>query len=114
MIYISIIIIVLTIAILKDTRIEHYKRDYCGNFYRDLYDVQESNIKLPIWAVTLIILLGLVPIANVILFLIGLVVYWYHLTPEKYADEYYMFSLRGDNLITKFLLFIKKILSITI
>jgi hypothetical protein len=106
-IIIAIIFILITIYILKDTHVKVYYRGYYAKL-REEYD-----LKLPVWALLLIILVYLIPIVNIIAFVAFLIFYIVHAVwdPKDCEDETHMFSLNGNNWVTKSLLAIKEILN---
>lgn len=105
-IIIAIIFILITVCMLKDTHVKVYD-DYFSKL-REEYD-----IKLPVWALLLIVLVYLIPIANIIVFVVFLVFYIIHATwdPKECDGETHVFSLNGNNWVTKSLLAIKEILN---
>lgn len=71
-IIIAIIFILITICVLKDTHVKVYGRGY----YVELQE--EHDLKLPVWALLLIVLVYLIPIVNIIAFVAFLVFYIVH------------------------------------
>ena len=106
-IIIAIIFILITICVLKDTHVKVYS----GNYYSKLQE--EYDFKLPVWALLLIVLVYLIPIVNIIAFVAFLVFYIVHAVwdPRYREDETHVFSLNGNNWVTKSLLAIKEILN---
>ena len=72
----------------------------------------EYDIIVPLWAALIIVVLGLLPTANIILFAVFIIFYainaWWD--PDECENYTHVFSLRGDNIITKALLKIKNLL----
>lgn len=106
-IIIAIIFILTTVCVLKDTHVKVYD----GGYYAKLQE--EYDLKLPIWALLLIILVCLIPIVNIIAFVAFLVFYIVHAVwdPRECDGEAHVFSLNGNNWVTKSLLAIKEILN---
>lgn len=103
---IAILIIILTLSILKDTHVEVYYRSY-GPKLKEEYDVV-----IQLWMVLIIVALGLLPIANIILFAAFIIYYAIHAgwDPNKCDGYTHVFSLKGKNAITRCLLVIKNLL----
>lgn len=103
---IAFFIILLTICILKDTHVEEYHR--CHEKVRL---INEGDVEIPKGVMLIIILLGLIPMVNIILFMIFIAHYaahsLWHL--DKYSDYIYVLSLKGNNIITRCLLRVKKL-----
>lgn len=108
---IGILIIILTLGILKDTHVKVYYRS-CGLCRLD----KEFDLALPIWSVLIIVILGLLPIANIVLFITFIIYYVVHVEwdPNDLDGCIHVFSLKGMNIITKFILVIKNLLCIKI
>ena len=106
-IIIAVIFILITVYILKDTHVEIIKTG-CRNKLLEEYD-----LKLPIWALLLIVLVYLIPIVNIMVFIAFSVCYIIHTVGDlvDYGDKIYVFSLNGNNWVTKSLLAIKEILN---
>ena len=104
---IAILIIILTLSILKDTHVEVYYRCYCSAELRREYDVI-----VPLWRALIIVVLGLLPIANIVLFVAFIIYYAIHAgwNPNRCDSYTHVFSLRGDNIVTKGLLKVKNLL----
>lgn len=104
---IAILIIILTLSILKDTHVEVYYRCYGPAKLQEEYDVI-----VPLWMALIITVLGLLPIANIILFAAFIIYYAIHAgwNPNECENYTYVFSLRGDNIVTRGLLKVKNLL----
>lgn len=104
---IAILTIILTLSILKDTHVEVYYRNYSSAKLQEEYDVT-----LPIWMVLIIVILGLLPIVNIVLFTVFIIYYVIHAgwNPNVCDDYTHVFSLKGKNAITRYLLVIKNLL----
>lgn len=104
---IAILIIILTLSILKDTHVEVYYRCYGHANLQEEYDVI-----VPLWMALNITVLGLLPIANIILFAAFIIYYAIHAgwNPNECENCTHVFSLRGDNIVTRGLLKVKNLL----
>ena len=104
---IAILIIILTLSILKDTHVKVYYRCYGPAELQEEYDVV-----IPLWMALIIAVLGLLPIANIILFAAFIIYYAIHAgwNPNECNGYTHVFSLRGDNVVTKGLLKVKNLL----
>ena len=105
---ISIIFILVTICVLKDTHIKVYY-----NYYYKNECAYEYDYKLPIWALLLIVLIYLIPVVNIVVFISFSICYIIHTVGDlvDYGDKIYVLSLNGNNWVTKSLLAIKEILN---
>lgn len=105
---ISILIILFTICILTDTNVEKYRM-----INGEMQIVETYKIGVPLWAILVIVLLGIVPWLNVTLFGIFIIFYFIFSLEEYWCEldnEATVLSLDGGNIITKCLLKIKKLL----
>lgn len=107
------VMIIVTVLILKDTHVKVYWTGYSSN-YANIDD--EYDFGVPIWAVLLIIILGFVPVLNVVLYIAGYTYYIIHAmwNPNKMTGYTHKFTLRGENLLTKIIKRIWKILNLCI
>lgn len=82
---------------MKDTHVKVYYRFYSPT---------------ELWEALIIIVLGLLPIVNIVLFVAFIIYYAIHAgwNPDNCDDYTYVFSLRRDNIVTKGLLKVKNIL----
>lgn len=104
---IGIILIALTICILKDTHIQEYTWDYKRRL------ANEYDLKLPVWVILVIILLGSIPGFNIAFFLAFIGYYIAHVVSDMVSVfTYYVWkpSLKGKNWVTKAILLVKKLL----
>lgn len=104
---IAILIIALTLSILKDTHVKVYYRNFGPAKLQEEYD-----IIVPLWTALIIVVLGILPIFNIILFAVFVIYYAIHAgwNPNECENYTHVFSLRGDNIITKGLLKVKNLL----
>lgn len=93
-------------SILKDTHVKVY--DCFGKVKLK----QEYDVTIPIWVALIIVILGLLPIVNIFLFTVFIMYYAIHAEwNHDYCIGYtHVFSLKGENAITKCLLVIKNLL----
>jgi len=96
---IAILIIILTLSILKDTHVKVYYRCYGFAKLQEEYDAAIS-----LWMALIIVVLGL--------FVVFIIHYAIHAgwDPNECEDYTHVFSLRGDNIVTKGLLKVKNLL----
>ena len=95
-------------SILKDTHVKVYYSGFCSpTELREEYDAA-----IPLWVALIIIVLGLLPIVNIVLFVAFIIYYAIHAgwNPDDCEDYTHVFSLRGDNIVTKGLLKVKNLL----
>ena len=104
---IAILIIILTLSILKDTHVKVYYKCYGRAELQEEYDVI-----VPLWVALIITVLGLFPIANSVLFVAFIIYYVIHAgwNPDRCDNYTHVFSLRGDNIVTRGLLKVKNLL----
>lgn len=104
---IAILIIILTLSILKDTHVKLYYRCLGSAKLQKEYDTI-----IPLWRVLIITVLGLLPIVNIVLFIAFIIYYAIHAgwNPDDCDGYTHVFSLRGDNIVTKGLLKVKNLL----
>lgn len=103
---IAILIIILTLSILKDTHVKVYYGYHAAELQ------EEYDAIIPLWEALIIVVLGLLPIANIILFAVFIIYYAIHTgwDPNKCEGCTHVFSLRGDNIVTRGLLKVKNLL----
>lgn len=104
---IAILIIILTLSILKDTHVEVYYRSFgCARLQ------EEYDVIVPLWAALIIVVLSLLPITNIVLFVAFIIYYAIHAgwNPDRCDNYTHVFSLRGDNIVTRGLLKVKNLL----
>lgn len=104
---IGVVLIALTICILKDT----YIKKYTWDFRRKL--VEEYDLKLPVCLILVILLLGSIPVLNIVTFLGFIGYYVAHVVSDiDSVSTGYIWkpSLKGKNWVTKVILLIKRLL----
>lgn len=94
-------------SILKDTHVKVYYSYYTRTELKREYDVI-----FPLWGALIIVVLGLLPRANIVLFVAFIIYYAIHAgwNPDRCDNYTHVFSLRGDNLVTRGLLKVKNLL----
>ena len=94
-------------SILKDTHVKVYHK-----YYGSAELQKECIVVVPLWMALIIVVLGLLPIANIILFTAFIIYYAIHAgwNPNRCDGYTHVFSLRGDNIVTKGLLKVKNLL----
>lgn len=107
------VMIIVTVLILKDTHVKVYWTGYSSS-YANIDD--EYDVKVPIWAVLLIMILGFIPVLNIVLYIAGYIYYIVHAmwNPNKMTGYTHKFVLRGENFLTKVIKKIWKILNLCI
>ena len=103
---IAILIIILTLSILKDTHVKVYYG------YSITMLEQEYDVTMPVWVAFVIVILGLLPTANIFLFTVFIIYYAIHAgwDPNSCTGYTHVFSLRGGNIVTRGLLKVKNLL----
>ena len=106
-IIIAIIFILITVCLLKDTHVKVYRKRYHAELQ------EEYDLELPVWAWILMILAYLIPVINILTFIVFLIDYITHSAwdPDECDGKTHVFSLNGNNWITESLLAMKKILN---
>lgn len=107
---ISFIIIVLVISLLRDLRVEKWYH-YWGLDKVKL--IEEYDVSLPLWMVLVIVLLGIIPVVNIVLFLAFLTVYIIHALwdPQECDLVTHVFILKGNTFVGRILKRIGRILN---
>ena len=108
---IGIILIALTICILKDTHIQEHTWDYKRRL------VDEYDLRLPVWVILVVLLLGSIPVFNIAFFLAFIGYYIAHVVSDMgsvFTDNIWKPSLKGKNWVTKAILLAKKLLCLEV
>lgn len=80
---VGIILLTITIFVYKHT------------YWKERYEKQEHKMPLPIWLVILMVITALIPVANIIVFAIGLIAYCvYRADPPYGVTPYFRCELR--------------------
>lgn len=103
LIILPIIYFIIIVSIIKDTKVKVY-------YYYNSNPYDEYNINtIPIWGYMIILFVSALPFVNNISFLAFIIYYLIHCYWDP-SDRYYethVFSLRGNNIITKIIIGIK-------
>lgn len=106
------VMVIVTVLILKDTHITVYY-----NGYRSALLIEEDyDLKVPVWLVLVILILGFIPVLNIILYMVGYLFYIVHAVwnPYKLSGYIHKFDLRGNNFLTKIVKKIWKFLNVCV
>lgn len=70
------------------------------------------DVIVPLWMALIVVVLALLPVANIILFAVFIIYYAIHAgwNPNECDNYTHVFSLRGDNIVTRGLLKVKNLL----
>lgn len=89
---VGIILLTITIFVHKHT------------YWKEIYRKQEHRMPLPIWLVILMVITALVPVANIIVFVMGLMAYCiYRCDPPYDVTPYFKCELRWWKALIGFL-----------
>lgn len=106
---VSIVLIVLTIGIMKGTHISIYYK-----FSKPSPTLEkEYGFPVYVWRILLVILIGCIPILNIVIFVI-FISYWVYFAsnnPNKGLGNVTVYRLTDNNPIAKSLIFIGKLMS---
>lgn len=107
------VMIIVTVLILKDTHVLVYWTSYSSH-YASIDE--EYDIKVPVWLVLLILILGFVPVLNMVLYVVAYTYYAIHAlwNPNRNEGYTHKFTLRGECFLTKIIKKIWKILNLCI
>lgn len=104
---------IVTVLILKDTNVTVYYSEYSrsGALIEEDYD-----LKVPVWLVLVILILGFIPVLNIMLYTVGYLFYIVHAVwnPDKLFGYTHKFNLRGNNFLTRIVKKIWKFLNICV
>lgn len=94
-------------SILKDTHVKVYYREFGSAKLKEEYDAP-----IQLWMALIIIVSGLLPVVNIILFVAFIVFYEIHAwrNPNECDGYTHVFSLRGNNIVIRGLLKVKNLL----
>lgn len=102
------VMVIITVLILKDTHVTVY---YNG------YSIEEDyDLKVPVWLVLVILILGFIPVLNIMLYTVGYLFYIVHAVwnPDKLSRYTHKFNLRGNNFLTRIVKKIWKFLNVCV
>lgn len=107
------VMVIITVLILKDTHVTVY---YSG-YSRSVALIEEDyDLKVPVWLVLVILILGFIPVLNIVLYTVGYLFYIVHAVwnPDKLSGYTYKFNLRGNNFLTRIVKKIWKFLNVCV
>lgn len=108
------VMVIITVLILKDTHVTVY----CNGYYsRSVAHIEEDyDLKIPVWLVLVILILGFIPILNIMLYTVGYLFYIVHAVwnPDKLSGYTHKFNLRGNNFLTRIVKKIWKFLNVCV
>lgn len=101
------VMVIITVLILKDTHVTVYYNGYS----RSVYD-----LKVPVWLVLVILILGFIPVLNIMLYTVGYLFYIVHAVwnPDRLSGYTHKFNLRGNNFLTRIVKKIWKFLNVCV
>lgn len=104
----SLFMLLFTVLIITDTRVSEY-------YGREGKPLSNYKLQVPVWVFGLIVLLYFIPVLNIIAlitFIITYMVYAFHTEKSDYWDEkVFKVNMMGNNLLTKVIIKIKKLLN---
>lgn len=105
------VMVIITVLILKDTHITVYYNSYSR---REV--IEDYDFKVPVWLVLVILILGFIPVLNIILYIVGYLFYIVHAVwnPDKMSGSIHKFNLRGNNFLTRIVKKIWKFLNVCV
>ena len=112
--------VIITVLILKDTHVTVYYTGYSRSvaLIEEDYDLIEEDydLKVPVWLVLVILILGFIPVLNIILYTVGYLFYIVHAVwnPDKLSGYTHKFNLRGNNFLTRIVKKIWKFLNVCV
>lgn len=106
------VMVIITVLILKDTHVTVYYNGY----RRSVALIEDYDLKAPVWLVLVILILGFIPVLNIILYTVGYVFYIVHAVwnPDKLSGYTHKFNLRGNNFLTRIVKKIWKFLNVCV
>lgn len=107
------VMVIITVLILKDTHVTVYYNKYsgCVALIEEDYD-----LKVPVWLVLVILILGFIPVLNIMLYVVGYLFYIVHSVwnPDKLCGCTHKLNLRGNNFLTRIVKKIWKFLNVCV
>ena len=93
------VMVIITVLILKDTHVTVYYKGCSGNVKR----IEDYDLKVPVWLVLVILILGFIPVLNIMLYTVGYLFYIVHAVwnPDELSGDIHKFNLRGNNFLTR-------------
>lgn len=103
------VMVIITVLILKDTHVTVYYNGYS----RSVALIEEDyDLKVPVWLV--LVILGFIPVLNIMLYTVGYLFYIVHAVPDKLSGYTHKFNLRGNNFLTRIVKKIWKFLNVCV
>ena len=108
------VMVIITVLIMKDTHVTIYYND---GYSRSVALIKKDyDLKVPVWLVLVILILGFIPVLNIILYTVGYLFYIVHAVwnPDKLSGYTHKFNLRGNNFLTRIVKKIWKFLNVCV
>lgn len=83
----------------------------------EVWHIEEDyDLKVPVWLVLVILILGFIPVLNIMLYTVGYLFYIVHAVwnPDKLSGYTHKFNLRGNNFLTRIVKKIWKFLNVCV
>lgn len=108
------VMVIITVLILKDTHVTVYYNG-CSRSVA-LIEEEDYDLKVPVWLVLVILILGFIPVLNIMLYTVGYLFYIVHAVwnPDKLSGYTHKFNLRGNNFLTRIVKKIWKFLNVCV
>lgn len=108
------VMVIITVLILKDTHVTVYYNGYSRSV--TLIEEEDYDLKVPVWLVLVILILGFIPVLNIMLYTVGYLFYIVHAVwnPDKLSGYTHKFNLRGNNFLTRIVKKIWKFLNVCV
>lgn len=108
------VMVIITVLILKDTHVTVYYNEYSRSVA--LIEEEDYDLKVPVWLVLVILILGFIPVLNIMLYTVGYLFYIVHAVwnPDKLSGYTHKFNLRGNNFLTRIVKKIWKFLNVCV
>lgn len=108
------VMVIITVLILKDTHVTVYYNGYSRSVA--LIIEEDYDLKVPVWLVLVILILGFIPVLNIMLYTVGYLFYIVHAVwnPDKLSGYTHKFNLRGNNFLTRIVKKIWKFLNVCV
>ena len=108
------VMVIITVLILKDTHVTVYYNWYSRSVA--LIEEEDYDLKVPVWLVLVILILGFIPVLNIMLYTVGYLFYIVHAVwnPDKLSGYTHKFNLRGNNFLTRIVKKIWKFLNVCV
>lgn len=108
------VMVIITVLILKDTHVTVYYNRYSRSVV--LIEEEDYDLKVPVWLVLVILILGFIPVLNIMLYTVGYLFYIVHAVwnPDKLSGYTHKFNLRGNNFLTRIVKKIWKFLNVCV